>query len=124
VANDQNAFRDMSANAQRSAEQTMKQAQGAMENYFSWFQNSMSGLPWANNNVLDQWKSCIEQNVAVAQDYANKLSKAQDFQDVVQIQAAFMQKQMAVFSEQAKTMAETYTKALTGGMKPPFNMPS
>jgi hypothetical protein len=44
--------------------------------------------------------------------------KAQDFQDVVQIQTAFMQKQMAVFSEQAKTVAETCTKAFAGGMKP------
>jgi len=32
--------------------------------------------------------------------------------DMIQIQTAFMQKQMAVFSEQAKAIAETYTKAL------------
>jgi hypothetical protein len=109
------------ANTLQAAEQSVKQVQGAMESYFSWLQNSMSGLPWANKDLLDQWKGFIEQNVAVVQEYTHKLSQAQDLQDVIQIQTAFMQKQMTVFSEQARVMAETYTKALSGGMKMPFD---
>jgi hypothetical protein len=109
------------AGAQEAAEQSMKQVQGAMENYFGWLQNSMSGLPWANTDLLERWKGFIEQNVATSQEFAHKLSQAQDLQDVIQIQSAFMQTQMKVFSEQAKAMTETYMKAMSGGIKMPFD---
>jgi len=112
------------ANAQQAAEQSMKQVQGAMETYFSWLQNSMSSLPWANKDMVEQWRGFIEQNVAIAQEYAHKLSQAQDLQDMIQIQTAFMQQQMIVFSEQAKAMAQAYTKALSGGMQVPFKNPT
>ncbi len=50
-------------------------------------------------------------------EYAQKLTKATDFQDLVRIQTEFMQTQLKTLSEQARDLGETTTKGATGTFK-------
>ena len=89
----------------------------AMENYFGWLQNTMSTLPWSNTNLNRILLSNATQNVTATFAFMHKLSQAKSFQEVVKIQTEFMEKQMNSFSEQAKIISETYTKAAQDATK-------
>ena len=93
------------------AEQTMKQARGAMENYLDFFQKSMSASPWVGTELNKKVADYAQQNVATAFGFAQKLTQAKDLQDVVRIQTEFLQTQMKSLTEQSKDLSETATKA-------------
>jgi len=97
--------------------QTMQQARGAMENYLNFLQKSMSAAPWTGTELNKKVKSYVEQNIANAFGFAEKLTQAKDFQDLVRIQTEFVQMQLKSLSEQAKDLGETATKATTDALK-------
>jgi len=89
-----------------------------MDNYFSFFQNTMSSYPWGSPDLTEKMKTYTAQNISVSADCMHKLSRAKDFQEFFQIQTEFMQTQMNTFTEQAQSLGEAYTKAATGAIKP------
>ena len=99
------------------SQQMAEQTQDTMENYFSWLQKNMSALPWSNTNLNRVLLSNATHNVTATFAFVQKLSQAKNFQDVVKIQAEFMQTQMNSFNEQAKILGEIYTKAAEDAMK-------
>jgi hypothetical protein len=99
------------------AEETMKQARGAMENYLDFFQKNMSASPWAGTELNKKVADYAQQNVDTAFGFAQKLTQAKDLQDVVRIQTEFLQTQMKSLTEQAKDLSETATKAAAGPLK-------
>jgi hypothetical protein len=105
----------------QTAEQITEQTKGAMENYFNWFQNAMSALPWSNTNLNRILVSHATQNVTATFAFVQKLSQAKNFQDVVKIQTEFMNAQLNSFNDQAKIIGEIYTKA-AATTKTPFSM--
>jgi hypothetical protein len=105
------------ADAVKTADQITKQTQGAMEKYFSWFQKTMSMVPWSNTNLNRVLLSNATQNVTATFAFVQKLSQAKNFQDVVKIQAKFMETQMNSFNEQAKILGEIYANAAKDAMK-------
>jgi phasin protein len=106
-----------SAFVERTAEQITEQTRGAMDNYFNWFQNTMSALPWSNTNLNRILLSHATQNITATFAFVQKLSQAKNFQDVVKIQTEFMNAQLNSFNDQAKIIGEIYTNAA----KTPFN---
>ena len=119
---DKERFESLTATAAQSAEQMTKQTQVAMENYFGWFQNAMSAIPWSNTNLNRILLTNATQNVTATFAFVQKLCQAKNFQDVVKIQTEFMQTQMYSFNEQAKILGEMYTKAAADAIKLPFGM--
>jgi translation initiation factor 2B subunit (eIF-2B alpha/beta/delta family) len=109
-----------SAFVERTAEQITEQTRGAMDNYFNWFQNTMSALPWSNTNLNRILLSHATQNVTTTFASLQKLREAKNFQEVVKIQTEFMQMQMDSFNDQAKILSEIYSKAAQDAMKTPF----
>jgi hypothetical protein len=57
------------------------------------------------------------QNVTATFAFVQKLSQARNFQDVAKIQADFMETQVNSFNEQAKILAEIYSKAAADATK-------
>jgi hypothetical protein len=117
MAEDKEPFEALTTTAAQTAEQITKQTQGAMENYFGWLQNTMSTLPWSNTNLNRILLNNATENVTATFAFMHKLSQAKSFQEVVKIQTEFMEKQMNSFSEQAKIISETYTKAAQDATK-------
>ena len=104
---DQEPFGSLSQTAKQITERT----KGATENYFNWFQNATSALPWGNTNLNRILVSHATQNITATFEFVQKLSQAKNFQDVVQIQTEFMNAQLKSFNDQAKTIGEIYTQA-------------
>jgi hypothetical protein len=105
----------------QAIEQTVKQTEGAMDNYFNLFQQTMSATPWGKTDFGDKLKSFTEQNIAAAHDLIQKLSQARDFQDIIKIQTEYMQTQLRLFADQARQLGEAYVKTAAGAFKPHFN---
>jgi phasin family protein len=106
-----------SENMSAVSAQTLDQARRAMDNYLQFFQKSMSALPWGKTDLSEKIKGYAENNVATSFEFAQKLTKAKDFQDLVRIQTEFMQTQLKTLSEQAKNLSEIATKAATDTFK-------
>ena len=60
--------------------QITERTKHAMENYFSWFQNAMSGSPWSNIDLNKKLLSCATENVTAAVGLVQKLSQAREFE--------------------------------------------
>src|SRR6516162_4455024 len=80
--------------------QITERTKHAMENYFSWFQNAMSGSPWSNIDLNKKLLSCATENVTAAVGLVQKLSQAKNLEEVVTIQTEFMSKQSGDYKEQ------------------------
>ena len=104
-------------NVGRFVEQTMNQTQGAMEQYFSFVQNAFSAFPMTSPEFAEKMKGYTEENMATSREFVKQLSRAKDLQDIVRIQSQYMQDQFHAFTEQTKSLTETFTKAATGSMK-------
>ena len=89
-----------------------------MDNYFTFLQN-ISG----SDDLTEKMKTYTEQNISASTEYLHKLSQAKSFPEVFQIQTEFMQTQWNSFTEQARSIGEAYTKAVTGAHRiNPFAM--
>jgi len=62
--------------------------------------------------------SFAEQNVANSFEFAQKLMRAKDIQEVMALQQEFLQSQMKVMSEQAKDLGSAATKTAMDNFKP------
>jgi hypothetical protein len=118
MAKDKQPLEALSEATERTVEQNMEKARGAMDNYFSFLQNI-----WGSNDLTEKMKSYTERNISAYTECVGKLSQARDFQDAVRIQTEFMQTQLSSFAEQARSLGEAYTKAATDVTKS-FRMPS
>ena len=112
MATEKQPFEALSETAEKTVEQNMEKARGAMDNYFSFLQNI-----WGSNDLTEKMKTYTVRNISASTDCMHKLSQAKDFQEAIRIQTEFMQTQMSTFTEQAKSLGEAYTKAATDATK-------
>jgi len=121
MAKDSSPLQNLNVEAKQGIEQTVKQTEGAMDNYFNLLQQTMSATPWGKTNFSEKLKNFTEQNIAAAHQHIQKLSQAKDLQDFIKIQTEYMQTQSSSFADQAKQLGEAYMKTAAGAFKPPFN---
>jgi len=114
----------LSENISEEVERTVEQARGAMENYLEYFQKSMFAMPWADTDLNKRIQSYAGKNVATTFEFAQKLTKAKDFQELVQIQTEFMQAQLKTLSEQAGDLRKIGPGAVSEGIKRPSSLSS
>jgi hypothetical protein len=97
--------------------QGFEQTRKAMESYLDFFQKNIKASSWLDTELNEKMKTFTEQNIAAASEFAQKASKAKDFQDFWRIQTEFMQAQWKAFTEQTKELSESATKSATNVMK-------
>ena len=102
------------------AEQAMEQARRAADTYFDYVKQAISATPSGGNEFAERIKSYAEKNITMTQGYLRQLSQARNFQDMVRIQADFMQSLMKAFEEQS--LAEAHKAAADIAKKPMSNM--
>jgi len=102
---------------QETGEQAVDLARKAMENYFQFFQKSLSVAPWAATDVTLKMSSYARQNVNATFDCAQRLVKAKDLREVLSIQNAFFQSQLRALTEQAKELGETAAKSASVNLR-------
>jgi phasin len=100
------------------AEKSVEQAKQAFDGFISAAHHAVNSIEGqaqtarqGAKDVTDKAMTFAEQNVASSFEFARRLVRAKDIQDVMKLQADYIKQQMQAFSEQAKELGATTTKA-------------
>jgi hypothetical protein len=113
MAEDPQPLGNLKANVERALEQT----RGVLNTYFNFIQRAISSYPSGGTELGEKLKTYTKENIAAAREFADKLSQAKHFEDVVRIQTEFMEMQFKAFGEQTKSLGESATKVATDAAK-------
>jgi phasin len=107
------------------AEQSLEQARKAVDGFMTAAQKTATTLETqastAQSGVKDVGQKAMgfaEQNIANSFEFAQKLVRAKDIQEVLALQQEFLQAQMKALSEQAKDLGASATKVAMDQAKP------
>jgi Phasin protein len=98
------------------AEEAMEHARRAADTYCDFVKQAIAATPSGGNEFAERIKGYAEKNITMTQEYLRQLSQARTFQDMVRIQADFMQSLMKAFGEQS--LGEAYKAAADMEKKP------
>ena len=124
MANDPLNF-EVSTQMRQFAEQSLEQARKAVDGFMTQAQKAVTTAETqanaAQSNAKDMGQKAIgfaEQNIANSFEFAQKLVRAKDIQEVMALQQAYLQSQMKALSEQAKDLGSTASQAAMDAAKP------
>ena len=127
MAKEQLGSFEIPAEMRRLAEQSMQQAQRAFEGFISAAQHATSEVESRANaaragtrDVSEKAMSFAERNVAASFDFAQKLVRARDIEEVMRLQREYIQAQMQALNEQAKELGQSASKAAMDAARPKF----
>jgi phasin family protein len=103
----------------KMTEQSMEQVKTAISAYVDFWKRNVPENFVGGSALSDKILAYAEMNVASAFDFAGRLAQVRDVQELVKLQADFIQAQMQAMTEQAKNLSETTTKAMTDSLKAP-----
>ncbi|APF36558.1 phasin [Chelatococcus daeguensis] len=101
--------------AERSVEQARKAFDGfiaAAQRAVTAFEGSATTVQSSTQDLTHRTLSFAEQNIAAAFDLAQKLVRAKDMQEAMQLQADYLQKQLASLQAQMKEFGFAAEKAV------------
>ena len=100
------------------AEKNVDQAQEAYENFVEatkkaqmFVTQSSEAMSSGTKNVHDQAITYAQSNMEASFELANKLVKAQDLKEAIELQSKFAREQMEAYLEQAQKLTELVQKA-------------
>jgi phasin len=106
------------------AEKSVEQAKQAFDGFMTAAHQTVTTLEGqaeaARQGAKDVGEKAIdfaEQNIASSFDFAQKLVRAKDVKEMLELQAAYVKTQMEVLAEQAKELGETTSKVATDPLK-------
>ena len=112
---------DMRAFAEKSVEQArqafdsfLAAARQAAANFEGQAATARKGV----QEVSEKAVAFAEQNVAASFDYAQRLVRAKDAEEVMRLHAEYVQAQMQALTEQAKELGQAATRAAAESAKP------
>jgi phasin len=118
---------DVPAQMRQLAEQSVEQARKAVDGFITAAQKTAETVEnqahTAQSGAKDVGRKAMayaEQNITNSFEFAQKLVRAKDMQEIMALQAEFVQSQMQAMGEQAKDMATTAQKSAMDAAKPKF----
>jgi phasin len=127
MAKEQMGNFEIPAEMRRIAEQSMQQAQRAFEGFINAAQQAAGEVESRANraragtrDVTEKAMSFAERNVAASFDFAQKLVRARDLDEVMRLQREYIQAQIQALNEQAKEIGQTVSKAAMDAARPKF----
>jgi phasin len=116
---------DVPTQMRQFAEQSVEQAKKAVDGFIAAAQKTATAMEThaataqsSAKDVGQKAMSFAEQNIANSFEFAQKLVRAKDVQEVMALQAEFLKSQMQAMSNQAKELGTTATKAAMDAAKP------
>jgi phasin len=107
------------------AEQSLEQARKAVDGFMTQAQKAVTTAEAqtqvAQSSAKDMGQKAMgfaEQNIAQSFEFAQKLVRAKDLQEVMALQQEYLQSQMKAMSAQAKDLGSAAAKAATDVTKP------
>lgn len=109
---------DVPTQMRQFAEQSVEQAKKAVDGFLTAAQKTAAAIETQANtaqsgakDVRERVMSFAEQNIANSFEYAQKLVRAKDVQEVMALQQEFLQSQMQAMQAQAKDLGSAATQA-------------
>ncbi|MGX1098407.1 phasin family protein [Amorphus sp. MBR-141] len=100
------------------AEQSITQARKAIEDFMKVAQSTVTSVEGSTNQIQagatdinNKMLTYAEENIAAAFDFAEKMARAKDMDEIVKLQSEFMTKRMSAFGEQTREIGDTAAKA-------------
>jgi phasin len=125
MANDPMWNFDVPTQMRQFAEQSVEQAKKAMDGFLSAAHKTATTLEsqasTAQSSAKDVGQKVMgfaEQNIANSFEFAQKLLRAKDVQEVMALQQEFLKSQMQAMQAQAKDLGSAATKAAMDSAKP------
>ena len=116
---------DVPTQMRQFAEQSVEQAKKAMDGFLSAAHKTAASLETQANtaqsgakDVREKVMSFAEQNVANSFDFAQRLVRAKDVQEILLLQQEFLKAQMQAMQAQAKDLGTAAAKATADIAKP------
>jgi len=118
MANDPMWNFDVPTQMRQFAEQSVEQAKKAVDGFLSAAQKAATTMETQANtaqagakDVRDKVMGFAEENINNSFDFAQKLVRAKDIQEIMALQREFMQQQMQAMQAQARDLGAAATKA-------------
>ena len=115
---------EIPADMRKFAEQSVEQARQAFGGFINAAQQGVHDLEYRSSaagagakDVGEKAMTFAQQNIMASFELAQKLLRARDVQDVLKLQAEYIQSQMKVLNEQAKELGESASKAASEAAK-------
>ena len=96
------------------AEQSVEQAKKAFDDFITAAQKAVTavegqtaGANASTKNIGEKAMAFAEKNVATSFEFAQKVVRAKDIQELTQLQTEFVKTQMPTFVEQARALGQT-----------------
>jgi phasin len=96
------------------AAQSVEQAKKAFDDFMAAAQKAVTaveghatGAKASTKNIGEKAMAFAEKNVATSFEFAQKVVRAKDIQELTQLQTEFVQTQMSTFVEQASALGQT-----------------
>jgi phasin len=107
------------------AEQSVEQARKAFDGFMSAAQKAASSLEGqasaAQEGAQDMRRKAMtfaEKNVSTSFDFAQRLMRAKDVEEITRLQTEFLQSQMQAFAKQAQELGQSATRTAMGAVRP------
>src|SRR2546423_1570493 len=125
MANDPKWNFDVPTQMRQFAEQSVEQAKKAVDGFLTAAQKAATTLETQANtaqagakDVREKVMWFAEENINNSFEFAQRLVRAKDIQEVMALQQEFMKQQMQAMQAQARDLGTTATKAAMDGAKP------
>lgn len=96
------------------AAQSVEQAKKAFDDFITAAQKAVTavegraaGAQASTKNIGEKAMAFVEKNVATSFEFAQKVVRAKDIQELTQLQTEFVKTQMPTFVEQARALGQT-----------------
>ena len=110
---------DVPTQMRQFAEQSVEQAKKAVDGFLTAAQKTAAAIETQANtaqsgvkDVRERVMSFAEENIANSFEYAQKLVRAKDVQEVMALQQEFLQSQLQAMQAQAKDLGSAATQAV------------
>jgi phasin len=125
MAKEQVASFDMPRDMRNFAEQSVEQARKAFDGFMTAAQKAASSLEGqasaAQEGAQEMRRKAMtfaEKNVSTSFDFAQRLMRARDVEEITRLQTEFLQSQMRAFAQQAQELGQSATRAAMSGVRP------
>ena len=124
MAKEQAGNFDIPRDMRTFAEQSVEQARKAFDGFMTAAQKAATSLEGqasaAQEGAQDMRRKAMgfaEKNVATSFDFAQKLMRAKDVEEITRLQTEFLQSQMKEFGQQAQELGQSATRAAMGSVR-------
>ena len=118
---------EIPSDMRKLAEQSVEQARQAFGGFINAAQQAVSDMEgrasMARSGAKDVGEKAMtfaQHNIMASFEFAQKLVRAKDMQEMMKLQADYIQSQMQVLNEQAKELGQSASKVAMDSAKPKF----